>query len=250
MHLKVCHLYSDLLNLHGDRGNVLIFCRRAEWRGIRVELDLITRHEKVSLQSYDFIFLGGGTDQGQELVSRDLQAKGPFLLEAAESGAVILGISAGYQLLGRSYQRADGALLPGVGLFDLYTEAGTEMLRGNILLEIAADIQQEIEGIGSSLTTLIGFENHAGRTYLGKNAKPLANVLKGYGNNGEDGTEGACYKNAFGTYLHGPLLAKNPHLADLLIAKALSRRYGQVPLQPLDDHLELSAHNIMKKRLQ
>lgn len=250
MHLKVCHLYPDLLNLYGDRGNVLIFCCRAEWRGIRVELDLITRHERVSLKSYDFIFLGGGTDQGQELVSRDLQTKGPFLLEAAESGVAILGVCAGYQLLGRSYRRADGVTLPGAGLFDLYTEAGTGRLRGDILLETAPALQEEIEQIGSSLTTLIGFENHSGRTYLGKNARPFASVLKGHGNNGEDGTEGACYKNAFGTYLHGPLLAKNPHLADLLIARALSRRYGQVSLKPLDDQLELYAHNVMKKRLQ
>lgn len=250
MHLKVCHLYPDLLNLYGDRGNLLIFCRRAEWRGIRVKLDLITRHEQVSLKSYDFIFLGGGTDQGQELVSRDLQAKGPFLLEAAESGAAVLGICAGYQLLGRFYRRADGTMLPGAGLFDLYTETGKGRLRGNILLETAPELQDQIEQTGLSLTTLIGFENHSGRTYLGENSRPLATVLKGQGNNGEDGTEGACYKNAFGSYLHGPLFAKNPQLADLLIAKALSRRYGQVPLQPLDDQLELYAHHIMKKRLQ
>lgn len=255
MRLRVCHLYPDLLNLYGDRGNVLIICRRAAWRGIQVELDAVSLNDRVRFAGYDLIFLGGGADLEQGLVSRDLEKKGPFLVEAAEAGVVILSICGGYQLLGRYYRARDGTVLPGVGLFDLYTEAGGKRLKGNILLQLAPELQNEIRqiygrGAAGPPSTLVGFENHSGRTFLGGSVRPLGRVLRGSGNNGEDRSEGVWYKNAFGTYLHGPFLAKNPHFADLLLRRALARRCGEVLLAPLDDTLELHAHDVMKKRLQ
>jgi CobQ-like glutamine amidotransferase family enzyme len=251
MQIKVCHLYPDLLNLYGDRGNVLIFCRRAEWRGIEVQLDLISLQDRVRFTDYDFIFVGGGADVEQGLVSRDLDNKGPLLIDAVEQGVALLSICGGYQLLGRFYRAQDGTTLPGVGLFDLYTEAGNNRLRGNILLNLSPDL---CTGAGTStgqqLTTLVGFENHSGRTFLGDSVQPLARVVKGNGNNGRDGTEGVCYKNAFGTYSHGPFLSKNPHFADLLITRALSRRYGSVDMVPLDDTMEINAHRVIEERLK
>jgi hypothetical protein len=248
MHIRVCHLYPDLLNLYGDRGNVLIFCRRAEWRGIEVQLDLISLPDQVRFSDYDFIFTGGGADLDQGLVSKDLDKKGPLLIEAVEQGVALLCICGGYQLLGRYYRSQDGATLPGVGLFDLYTEAGRRRLKGNILLDLDPELKG---GIGACrLDTLVGFENHSGRTFLGETVRPLARVIRGNGNNGDDGAEGVNYKNAFGTYLHGPFLSKNPHFADLLIARALFRRYGSVDLAPLDDTLEINAHRVMEKRLR
>lgn len=142
-------------------------------------------------------------------------------------------------------------MLPGVGLFDIYTEAGHKRLKGNILLEAEPDLQVEMKSCNPrAFPTLVGFENHSGRTFLGSRAKPIGRVQRGNGNNGKDRTEGVYYKNAFGTYLHGPFLSKNPHFADLLIKRALARRYGSVLLAPLDDSLEWQAHEIMKRRLQ
>lgn len=251
MRLRICHLYPDLLNLYGDRGNVLVLYQRAVWRGIRAEVDLISIHDRVRFSDYDIIFLGGGADQEQRLVSRDMEKKGPLLVEAAEEGAVILSICGGFQLLGRYYRSQDGSVLPGVGVFDVYTEAGEKRLRGNILIEPVSELRKEIASYNSMVSSaLLGFENHSGRTFLGEGVKPLGRVIRGYGNNGRDRAEGAWYKNAFGTYLHGPFLSKNPHFADLLIGRALKRRYGEVSLAPLDDSLEWEAHRVMKRRLR
>jgi CobQ-like glutamine amidotransferase family enzyme len=247
----VCHLYPDLLNLYGDRGNVLIFCRRAEWRGIEVQLDLISLPDRVRFTDYDFIFTGGGADLDQGLVSKDMEKKGPLLIEAVEQGVALLCICGGYQLLGRYYRAQDGSTLPGVGLFDLYTEAGQRRLKGNILLTLDQELRKDVNTHqNTQLDTLVGFENHSGRTLLGETVRPLARVIRGNGNNGDDGTEGVSYKNAFGTYLHGPFLSKNPHFADLLITRALSRRHGSIDLAPLDDTLEVNAHRVMEKRLR
>lgn len=251
MRLRICHLYPDLLNLYGDRGNVLIISRRAAWRGIAVEIDKVSIDDRVRFTDYDIIFLGGGADQEQGLVSRDMEKKGPLLVEAAEEGVVILSICGGFQLLGRYYRSQDGSILPGVGLFDLYTEAGNRRLKGNIVIETGQGLLDEMICYSpGAFSTLLGFENHSGRTFLGEGVRPLGRVIRGNGNNGEDRTEGACYKNAFGTYLHGPFLSKNPHFADLLIARALKRRHGEVSLTPLDDSLEWQAHRIMKERLR
>ncbi len=221
-----------------------------------MRLDLISLPDRVRFIDYDFIFVGGGADLEQGLVSRDLEQKGPFLLEAAEEGVAMLSICGGYQLLGRYYRARDGGVLPGVGLFDLYTEAGSRRLKGNILLQLVKELRVESDRIRSGqspseqMGTLVGFENHSGRTFLGESVQPLARVIRGNGNNGEDGAEGVSYRSAFGTYLHGPFLSKNPHFADLLIARALQRRHGSVDLAPLDDALEIHAHRVMEGRLR
>ncbi|MGB9792612.1 MAG: type 1 glutamine amidotransferase, partial [Thermacetogeniaceae bacterium] len=167
MRLRICHLYPDLLNLYGDRGNVLILYQRAVWRGIRAEVDPISVHDRVRFSDYDIIFLGGGADQEQRLVSRDMEKKGPLLVEAAEDGVVILSICGGFQLLGRYYRSRDGSVLPGVGVFDVYTEAGEKRLKGNILLESSRELQEEMASYNPlAPSTLLGFENHSGRTFL------------------------------------------------------------------------------------
>lgn len=248
MQLRACHLYPDLFNLYGDRGNLMVFCRRAEWRGIQVGVDEVSLGEMVYFTDYDFVFLGGGAEQYLDLVVKDLQCKGPYLVDAVEQGAVLLSICLGFQVLGQYLSTQDGIEFPGVGVFDAHTETGASRLQGDILIDAASDYQDELKRVGgSTLTTIVGFENHSGRTFLGE-AQPFGTVIKGKGNNGQDKTEGAVYKNAFGTYLHGPLLAKNPHLADLLLTKALSRK-GEVKLTPLNDELEFYAHNVIKKRL-
>ncbi|MDN5346667.1 MAG: hypothetical protein PWP65_231 [Clostridia bacterium] len=232
MKLRICHLYPDLLNLYGDRGNILILAQRARWRGWEVEVDYRSLGERIDPFAYDLIFLGGGPDQEQGVVSEDLKIKGPLLLEAAEAGVAILSICGGYQLLGHFYRSARGEVFPGVGLFPVYTEAGAKRLRGNIAVEL---------GFLPGGAPVVGFENHSGRTYL-EGGEPLGRVLYGYGNNGLDGTEGVRYRRALGTYLHGPLLAKNPHLADYILKLALERRHGQVELEPLDDALEMTVN--------
>ncbi len=249
--LRILHLYPDLLNLYGDRGNVLILCRRAAWREIRVELDSASLGGRVDFSSYDIVVLGGGADRDQSLVSRDLKEKGPALAAAVEEGLVLRAICGGYQLLGRYYKAQDGGVLEGVGLFDAYTEAGRRRMRGNVLARLDPALRAEVAAFyPGAPATLVGFENHSGRTFLGPRARPLASVRKGSGNNGEDRTEGAVYKNAFGTYLHGPFLSKNPHFADLLLKRALARRYGDMILEPGDDELELEAHEVMRRRLR
>ncbi|MDD2555039.1 MAG: glutamine amidotransferase [Syntrophaceticus sp.] len=252
MRIKVCHLYPDLFNLYGDQGNLLIFCRRAQWRGIQVEVDMVSFGETICLTGYDFVFLGGGAESNLSLMSKELQEKGRFIVEAVEQGTVLLAIGLGFQVLGRFIKTQDGAVLPGAGVFDLYIETGMDRLVGDILLETAVDLQEEMKKTSvvreTPLATLVGFENHAGRTFLGKEARPLGRVLKGQGNNRDDLSEGARYKNAFGSYLHGPLLAKNPHLADLLLSRAILRQGGG-KLTPLNDELEIYAHNVIKNRL-
>ncbi|MDK2821694.1 MAG: hypothetical protein PWP31_1659 [Clostridia bacterium] len=238
MKLRICHLYPEFLNLYGDRGNILVLKRRAQWRGIEVHITQLSLGDKLDPKAYDLIFLGGGPDQEQGVASDDLRAKGPWLKEAVEEGVTLLAICGGYQLLGQYYRTNSGETLPGIGVFDAYTEAGNERLKGNIAIRV--------EELGDE-TPVIGFENHGGRTFLG-NASPLGSVIYGDGNNGHDQTEGVKYKNAFGTYLHGPLLSKNPHLADYLIGLALQRVYGEVELQPLDNSLELEVNRSVYQR--
>lgn len=237
--MKVCHLYPDLLNLYGDRGNVMAYVRRCQWRGMEVEVYRINLGDPVDFQEMDFLFLGGGSDREQNLMARDLEKRRELLQAAVEDGLVVLAICGGYQLLGRYYRTLEGQVIPGLGLLDFYTEAGRKRMIGNVAVEL------EIEGEPVRVT---GFENHAGRTFLGQ-ISPLGRVLVGYGNNGEDGTEGARYKNVFCSYLHGPLLPKNPRLVDYLISLALKRRGLPAELAPLDDRLERAAAEIMLKRL-
>lgn len=234
MEITICHLYPDLMNLYGDRGNIFVLIKRAEWRNINVKLLSISIGDNVP-QDVDIFFMGGGQDREQRLIVPDLlNRKGERLILSAEDGTVFLGICGGYQLFGHYYKPKDSPKLEGLGILDIYTEAGEKRFIGNVLVKSSVEDYKDL--------TLVGFENHSGRTYLGKNAKPLGEVIKGFGNNGSDKTEGAYQNNVFGTYLHGPLLPKNPWFADLLIEKALSRKYGDVKLLPLDDSLELKAH--------
>ena len=239
MDLRIAFLYPELMNIYGDRGNILALSRRAQWRGIDVQVDMVSIGTDIDPDRYDFYFFGGGQDKQQIAVSHDLQGrKGEALKEAVERGAVVLSVCGGYQLLGKFYRPFDSDDLPGIGLFDAHTDAGDKRYIGNVLID------SNLPGVGR----IVAFENHSGKTYLGPGCKPLGRSLIGGGNNGEDGTEGAVYKTAYGCYLHGSLLPKNPRFADLLLRQALRRRHGEVELAPLDDTLEERAHASATRR--
>jgi CobQ-like glutamine amidotransferase family enzyme len=231
--LRVCALYPDLMNIYADRGNLLVLEQRCGWRGIGFELASAGLREPLDGDAHDLFYLGGGQDRDQRLCADDLlQTKRDALHAAAERGAVVLGVCGGYQLLGRSYELGPGEQLPGVELLDVCTarEDGPRLI-GNVAIEVA---------LGDGKRVLAGFENHGGRTHLGAHQSPLGRVLKGYGNDGRSGFEGARSGNVIGTYLHGPLLPKNVWFADWLIATAL--RIDVAELTTLDDALEEQAH--------
>ncbi len=229
------------MNIYGDRGNILTLTKRARWRGIAVTVETIGRGKVADLLRFDLIFWGGGQDRDQELVFHDAaEFKTEPVREAVAGGAVVLAVCGGYQLLGRSYGTADGKTLPGLNLVDLHTVPGPRRNIGNIVIDAGE--------LGLDPPTLVGFENHSGKTYLGAGLRPLGKVLRGAGNNGEDGGEGVVLGNVFGSYLHGSLLPKNPHFADLLIGRAVSRR-GPVTLAPLDSAEEMAAHDAVSARL-
>jgi CobQ-like glutamine amidotransferase family enzyme len=232
-------MYPDVLNLYGDRGNIIALSRRCQWREIQVEIHNVNIGDRVNLSHIDLLFMGGGSDREQNLIAADLTDRAAHLKEAVENGLVILAICGGYQLLGKHYKTLAGEIIPGLGILDLYTEGGQDRLIGNVAVEV------RLGGVSLKAT---GFENHSGRTYL-NGLEPLGHVLAGHGNNGQDRTEGARYKNVFCTYLHGPLLPKNPFISDHLISLALQRRYGRAQLEPLDDSIENSANKVMLKRL-
>ena len=223
--LRIAHLYSELLNIYGDGGNVLTLKKRYEWRGGNVIVDEINIGD--SLTEHDIYFIGGGQDTQQIEVANDIQKHKEFLISERDRGAVFLGICGGYQLLGHYYQPFEGEKLLGIDLLDAYTVAGNNRFIGNVTIETNL-VEPE---------TLVGFENHSGLTYLQGATKPSGRTVVGQGNNGVEGTEGARYKNVFGTYLHGSFLPKNPHFADLLIELALGEK-----LLELDDTVEKSAH--------
>ena len=240
--IRIAHLYPDLMNLYGDRGNVIAIHRRCLWHGLAPELLRITLNEKVDFRDFDILFVGGGQDKEQKQICMDFtKVKGAALSDGVEDGVVLLAICGGYQLLGKYYRTGTGEEIPGIGLLDAWTEAGRKRLIGNVV--ISSDLVR-----GGSDHTVVGFENHSGKTFLGKAVRPLGRVLLGYGNNGEDGMEGAVYKNCIGTYLHGSLLPKNPALTDFLIGAALRRRYGEAQLKPLDDTIESIAHEAAIRR--
>ena len=254
MTLNICHLYPDLMDTYGDMGNIITLKKRCEWRGIDVKIANISVGQPLSNFDFDFYFFGGGQDKAQTVVGVDLQKKNQAIKKAVNNSAVLLSICGGYQLLQKYFKTKTGEIIKGIGLFDAYTEGSDDRMIQNLLIKINPELGQEIKNVYPTTnyqlptTNLIGFENHSGKTYLGKNIQPLGKVIKGSGNNGEDKTEGAVYKNAFGCYLHGSLLPKNPHFADYLIAKALERRYGKVKLKPLDDEIEWLAHNQATQR--
>ncbi len=231
--LRIAHLYPDLLNIYGDMGNVLALQKRASWRDIEVEVVRIESGDTINADDYDLFFAGGGQDNQQALAANELIKNGVELIKAAHCDKPMLAICGSYQLFGKYYLTSDGQKLRGVSIMDIHTQAGEKRFIGNVTA--TCDFLQ--------IRTIVGFENHSGVTYLGDGVEPLFKVKKGNGNNGLDKTEGARYRNVFGTYLHGPLLPKNPHFCDYLLQLALDVKYKcKMPLLPLDDRIELYAH--------
>lgn len=236
INLRIAHLYAHFLNIYGDRGNIITMLQRCKWRGIDVTVDAIGVGDEFTPDEYDFYFVGGGQDKQQQVIAADLQRLSPTIHESINAGAVILSICGGYQLLGHYYRPHGGEDLKGISLIDAWTEAGNRRMIGNVVVE------------RDDRSTLVGFENHSGRTFLGDKSIALGKATVGNGNNGDDGFEGIAQPvgkgMVFGTYLHGSLLPKNPGFADELISLALRRRHGDVQLAPLDDTLETNAHQV------
>jgi lipid II isoglutaminyl synthase (glutamine-hydrolysing) len=235
MTIRICHMYPRLLSVAGDRGNLFVLTQRSAWRGIRYSVTEADLGDIADFTSFDLILLHGGQDREMTAAARDLAAKAGPLREAIEADAVVLAVCAGYQLLGRHYAPVGGPPIQGLGVLDAVTEGGPARFIGHVAVECDLGSGRQCQ--------LTGFENHSGRTYLGDAAKPLGRVLAGAGNNGEDGTEGARYREVYATYLHGPVLPKNPWLADHLLSRALAHRYPDCgPLAPLTDQAEAQAH--------
>lgn len=241
MELKICHMYPDVLNLYGDRGNIICLADRLEWRGIGCSVTRLPIGETASLADFDLVFIGGGQDFEQQVLLEDLhRGKDREIRAAVEDGVTFLTICGGYQMLGNYYETHDGVRCDFIGALDLCTVGSDTRMIGNYKFRCAPE---------SGGSVVVGFENHSGKTRLGPGVKPLGQVLAGFGNNGEDGTEGARYKNVFGTYSHGPLLPKNPELCDFIVRTALERRYGAAQLPPLGDEAENRAHDAMADKL-
>lgn len=234
MRLRLAHLYADVMNVYGDRGNAIALRYRCEARGIALDVDGIGIGEAFDPGEYDLVIIGGGEDREQRRIADDLAGRGPAIRAAIEDGLPALAVCGGFQLFGERYVDADGGVLPGIGVFGMETRhpgEGEERAIGNVLLQ-------------TQFGEVVGFENHGGRTWLGDGQEPFGTVIAGRGNNGKDGSEGARVANAIGTYLHGSLLPKNPGVADFLLGTALARRYGEgATLEPLDGALEESARS-------
>jgi CobQ-like glutamine amidotransferase family enzyme len=235
--IRVGHLYPDYLNIYADRGNIAVLAERARARGHELDVRPIGMRDPVPVGEIDLFYVGGGQDREQALVAHDLVSKAGPLREAVEADAAFLAVCGGYQLLGRSYIDAAGEELPGIGVLPLQTIAGNRRMIGDVLLVC--------EWAGR---TLAGFENHAGRTSLDVGAEPLGRVVDGFGNDGSSGFEGCRYRKVYGTYLHGPLLPRNPWLADRVLADALAHAGTPVQLEPLPDELESQAHAVASER--
>ena len=214
MKLRICHLYGNLMNTYGDNGNLLMLQHRAKKLGYEVETTLISLEEDFNAEDFDIVMFGGGQDYEQTVVAKDLQNKKEALIQYIEDNGVVVAICGGFQLLGRYYVNASGERLNGISAIDVYTN-------GQFPSRLIGDIEIVNEEFGE---TYLGYENHIGRTYLGKNMKPLGKVVKGYGNNEEDHVEGCHYKNVFCSYFHGPILVRNQHLADRIIEAAAQRQ--------------------------
>jgi hypothetical protein len=242
MKIAVAHLYPEYLNIYADRGNIAVLRRRAELRGHELDVEAIGLGDALEPGEHDLLYIGGGQDREQALVAVDLEAKADAIESAVAGGATLLAVCGGYQLLGRGYRGRDGALMPGAGLFPHETVAGTDRMIGDVLLECELDPGER--------RLVAGFENHAGRTLLDPGAVPLGRVVHGFGNDGASGFEGCRVERALGTYLHGPLLPRNPWLADWLLAQALAHATGGDPprLTALDDGLEAEAQRVAAGR--
>ena len=242
MTIRVAHLYPEYLNIYADRGNIAVLSRRAELRGHALEIAAVSIGDELRPGEHDLVYIGGGQDREQALIAPDLASKGRAISELVEGGAALLAVCGGYQLLGRGYRGRDGSLMEGVGLFPHETVAGERRMIGDVLLE--CELEPGVR------RTAAGFENHAGRTKLDPGAEPLGRVVAGFGNDGESGYEGCRVERALGTYLHGPLLPRNPWLADLLLSWAIGHALGHDPvsLEPLLDRLEGVAHAVASQR--
>jgi CobQ-like glutamine amidotransferase family enzyme len=239
--VRVCHLYPNELNIYADRGNIAVVRRRLEWRGHELSVIEAGIGDQIP-DDADMYYLGGGQDRDQIVVAGDLAAsKAEALHRAAAAGSVVLAVCGGYQLAGHGYTGVDGTRMPGIGLLDADTVAGTTRLIGDVVISV---------DVGGTPMTVVGFENHAGRTSVGPGSEPFGTVRRGHGNNDIDRTEGAITARVIGTYLHGPLLPKNPQLADLLLGWALEHATGgPVELEPLADELETQAHRVAIARV-
>ncbi len=261
MIVHICHLYPDLLNIYGDRGNIITLVNRCQWRGIEVKVAPISIGHRLMANKYDLYFGGGGQDRQQLIVSQDLQKKALVLKKEAARGVPMLTICGTYQLFGHYFKTHENTKIPGISIFDAYTIASYKRKIGNVVVRLNKSLNT---GYWLLATKLVGFENHSGNTFISQGVKrltplrcdnlntstlPLGKVVKGFGNNGKDKTEGAVYKNVIGTYLHGPVLPKNPHLADWLIKTALEIKYQkEINLEPLDDSLEWQAHKAVLQK--
>lgn len=236
MELRIGHLYPDLLNLYGDRGNICCLKKRLQWRGINAEVIQYPGGSKIDFDKLDIVLLGGGSDREQELACRYLKEMGPQLKDWALAGGVLLAVCGGYQLLG-NYYRTEKTTIEGLGILDIYTEWAPDRLVCDIVLDSPL-----------SQSPVVGFENHGGRTHINSHT-PFGKVRSGYGNTGESGYEGVVYKNIVATYLHGPLLPKNPEVCDYLLQRALKRKYGgNATLSALPDKLEHMANAYIANR--
>ena len=237
MKLTIGHLYPDLLNLYGDRGNISCFQKRLEWRGINAEILSFTSGEKIDFSRLDIVLLGGGSDREQELACQYLKTIKQDFQEFVEDNGVVLAVCGGYQMLG-NYYKTSQKMIEGLEILDIYTKWEPVRLTGNIILDSPL-----------STASVVRFENHGGRTYIG-DYSPFGRIVLGFGNTGKTGQEGIIYKNVIGTYLHGPLLPKNPEICDFLLARALQRKYGEAAvLGQLPDKLEHKANQHIVFRL-
>ena len=241
MELKICHLYPDILNLYGDQGNIICMKKRLEWRNIECSVTEVSIGESAKFTDFDIFFIGGGQDFEQEILLGDLAGgKADEIKAAVADGKTFLTICGGYQMLGSYYKTWDGQMCDFIGAIDYYTVGAKDRMIGNFMYKCGAE---------SGGSTVVGFENHSGKTFLGSGVSPLGTILSGYGNNGEDKTEGVRYNNVFGTYSHGHVLPKNPQLTDFILKTALSQKYTSFDFEPLDDTFENNANEYMIKRL-
>ena len=239
LELKICHLYPDVLNLYGDSGNILCMKRRLEWRGIDVTVTNCGVGSSFRAAEHDLLFIGGGQDFEQGVMLPDLNEKAAEIRAAVQDGVPFLAICGGFQVLGTHYKTASGTQYDFTGALDLWSVGKKDRLTGDYVFSC-----EELDG-----AMVVGFENHAGRTYLGDSVRPLGRVIAGHGNNGDDHTEGARFLNTFATYAHGCVLPKNPALADYILKTALEKKYGTVTLTPLDDTFENRAHDFLVNRM-
>lgn len=239
--IQIGWLYPEYMNLYGDRGNILVLEQRSRWHGLEPVVTQIRLGETSDFSQFDLLMMGGGQDREQSLIADDfMKVKGASLGEAIHDGLAVLAVCGGFQMLGKHFKTYTGEMIRFTGILDLWTEGSQDRLIGNCVIE--SDLFGETR-------SMVGFENHSGKTYLGKGLRPLGRVIKGNGNNGADKMEGVVFKNTVGTYLHGSILPKNPHLADWLIQRALDRRYGgEVKIGKLDDELEQRAHQAIIAR--